>query len=122
MVMCLFTTSAFAQEVRGVETRFVKNGETLYLSASKEDAYNVEFTNRNSITVSVTVELWQAAVEARGYFSAKPEKLVATKEIVLDPGESYIWDLGRNYFFSDGKLYNSIWEVFYVKYKAYKLQ
>lgn len=117
VVMCLFTTSAFAQEVRGVETRFVK--DEVIEKNEDDQLYNVEFTNRNSIPVSVTMELWQ---ESSGTGrDAEPEKLLATKDIVLYPGESYVWEVRKKKHGT--RLRSDSWyDHYYVKYKAYKLQ
>lgn len=124
MIMCLFTTNAFAQEVRGIETRYVKAGatteETCYcyeshsISKNVYDLYNVEFTNYNSIPVSVTLELYESGSES-------PHQ---TKDIILEPKESYVWKIKYK------KSNQGLWDgcdcntkrYYYVKYKAYKLQ
>lgn len=143
MAMGLFATGTFAQEVRGVETRLAEYEGDMYsvyayphgnANDSREfrfsTYYGFELTNKNSISVSVSVEVYRR--------DAKEDKLVATKEIVLASGESYIMKQPKLKKYSDyssptncesyavksdlkgyGKSYA---DYFYVRYKAYKLQ
>lgn len=121
MIMCLFATNAFAQEkVRGIETRLVaydKDGD-------KEDIYGIEFTNRNSISVSITMELWEKGSWNRWRDVYDDDRLSQGKDIVLEPGESYLWKIEKKRS-SDGSLYEergSFNHYYYYKYEAYKLQ
>jgi len=118
-VMSCVSIESFAQEVRGVETRIV-----IYEGPKYDDRYNrwaaFEFTNLNSITVSVDATLYHNEVGVR-----------SKKSFVLQPGESYRWK-HENEILNDGyspykfKVYNdSTWyyeRYYYVEYKAYKLQ
>lgn len=122
MFMSLFTTSVFAQEkVRGIETRLVKTEEivdnNMYL-------YAVEFTNRNSIPVSITMELWRKGSWSSYYERYGEDKIELTKDVVLKPGESYTWKI-RKKKGDDGTLYSGMsmsYTEYYYKYEAYKLQ
>lgn len=143
MAMGLFATETFAQEVRGVETRLAEYEGDMYsvyayphVNANDKREfrfstyYGFELTNKNSIPVSVSVEIYRR--------DEKEDKLVATKEIVLASGESYILKQPKlkkynNYSSpTDSKYYSvksdlegygkSYADYFYVRYKAYKLQ
>lgn len=132
MSMCI--TNVFAQEVRGVETRRADyEGEyyTLYRwgrnydpeDGSSNKYIGFEFTNLNSIPVSVTIEV---------YSKGNPDKMIDTKEIVLKSKESYIHKYPKirkyqgvpdksgdmDYRESKGRAEA---EKYYVTYKAYKL-
>lgn len=118
---------AFAQnEVRGVETKIAKYEGPRYLA--KGDCYlwfGYQFTNLNSIPVSVDVELYG------------DDELISTKSFVLKSKEIYIWKFEHN---SDFEVYysTSSWGdrmeksnpgsnqypkiKYYVRYKAYKLE
>lgn len=117
MIMCLFATNAFAQEkVRGIETKLVMYDEK-DVDSSWDDIYGVEFTNRNSIPVSVDVELWHRRYN-------KEDQLSLSKSFVLEPNESYLWKIWKCKG-SDGSIYecNCYSECYYYyKYEAYKLQ
>lgn len=109
MAMTLFATNMFAQEkVRGVETRLVETEEKgpydTYL-------YAIEFTNRNSIPVSVTMELWRRA--------SYKDIMENTKDIVLMPNESYVWKIHKRVI--DGVLCDDYGNCYFFKYEAYKL-
>lgn len=113
---CLAATDLSAQnEVRGVETRRVIYDGPNYRGMYTE-YYGFEFSNRNSIPVSVSIELWY---NSRGY---EDPKLVTTKDVVLDPGEKYILKQENNSVFRihDNNILNI--NDYYVKYKAYKLE
>lgn len=122
-VMSLISIEAFAQEVRGVETRIV-----IYEGPKYVDRFNrwynrwaaFEFTNLNSITVSVDATLHHTEAGVR-----------SKKSFVLQPGESYRWKhekectaLGANdttfKAYDDRTWYHE--QYYYVEYKAYKLQ
>ena len=125
MTMCLFTINTFAQEVRGVETRYVEDESTRGEKNAEYKDYNVEFTNRNSIPVSVTLELW---INADHYDRQDiPERLIESKDIVLEPNESYVWKIRKRRECSwdnNSKTYvpKSTLKGCHIKYKAYKLQ
>ncbi len=129
VVMSFFSTNAVAQEVRGVETRIViyEGSEYRYNSSYNSTDKNIydrwaafEFTNLNSITVSVDATLHHTKAGVR-----------SKKSFVLQPGESYRWkheneSASIGYYYSTFKVYNdSTWDYenyYYVEYKAYKLQ
>ena len=121
-----------AQEVHGVETKMVctydcnPNGswDGWWISSDYHCPYfGYEFTNLNSIPVSVEVELYEKrSIEfAPGLY--RPENvLLSTKSFVLKSGESYVFKTSEKgictYYncFSSGS-----YSDYYVKYKAYKL-
>ena len=125
-VMSCVSIESFAQEVRGVETRIVIYEGPEY---TLDKIYNrwaaFEFTNLNSITVSVDATLHNTKAGVR-----------SKKSFVLQPGESYRWkheeerilvESSRSYnLYSTFQVYdNSTWggeKYYYVEYKAYKLQ
>ena len=125
-VMSCVSIESFAQEVRGVETRIVIYEGPKY---TLDKIYNrwaaFEFTNLNSITVSVDATLHNTKAGVR-----------SKKRFVLQPGESYRWkheeerilvESSRSYnVYSTFQVYNdSTWsgeKYYYVEYKAYKLQ
>lgn len=152
--MGIFTTCVFAQEVRGIETRrAIYIGEKYELNysynyrsydfGSSVEYYGFEFTNLNSISVSVTIEVYE---------KGNPDKMIDTKEIVLKSQEKYIHkypilrkfihrsdysyktgDCWGNDVFSSSDNDAERWKKanergqynannFYVKYKAFKLQ
>ncbi len=119
-LMCFASLSAFAQEVRGIETRLVEYTGTCYWSDgtvrySNTTMYGFEFHNANSIKVSVDIELHCTCYEF----------VVATKSIVLNPNETYVFKQERNEGFCKRHEVNSCSDVignYYVKYKAFKLQ
>ena len=80
-VMSFVSINAFAQEVRGVETRIVIYEGPTY---DKSSGYNTwaayEFTNLNSIPVCVDATLHNNMAGVR-----------SKKSFVLQPGESYLW-------------------------------
>lgn len=126
-VMSCVSIESFAQEVRGVETRIViyEGSEYRGIYNSDKNIYDrwaaFEFTNLNSITVSVDATLHHTKAGVR-----------SKKSFVLRPGESYRWKHEEestsisNYSNSNFKVYNdSTWRYenyYYVEYKAYKLQ
>lgn len=108
MLMTLFTTNMLAQEkARGIETRVVKIDDYYY---------GVEFANRNTIPVSITMELWCLGNSDDNY----KERLEQTKDIVLQPNEKYVWRI-QVHKEADGRLYKN-YHYHYYKHEAYKLQ
>ena len=125
--ICLTVISTFAQEsleVRGVETRLVctyncnPNG-SWDIWRNGIPWFGYEFTNLNSIPVSVDIELYSK--EYQGSF-----RLSATKTIVLESGESYVFKTspqGIDMYGSDDvtRPWDATHSLYCVKYKAYKL-
>ena len=126
MAMSVFSTNVFAQlqEVRGIETRRVIYEGPSYKVIGLDDHgydnkyYGWEFVNRNSISVSVDIELCVKYTYR--------DEVIKTKSIVLKPGEKYILKFedytvagveNNKYFMGSTTL-----DDYYVKYKAYKLQ
>lgn len=112
ILMCFASTSVFAQEVRGIETRkvsYVKYNQ--YNSA--ETWWGYEFHNANSISVSVDIELY------RRPNINEPERLVYTKTIVLKPDEKYVFKNESDVHF---RIEDDFHNWYFIKYKAYKLQ
>lgn len=122
IIMCLFVTNAIAQEkVRGIETKLVQYD---YDNDYRRDIYGIQFTNLNSISVSVTIELWKRGEYSTYYDRYAEDKIAITKDIVLKPNESYLWKIGKAKS-SDGELqelrcYSC--SHYYYRYEAYKLQ
>lgn len=124
MLMTLFASNMLAQEkVRGIETRLVKTGERY---RDKVDLYAIEFTNRNSIPVSVTMELWKQGTYSSYYERYSEDKIQSSKDIVLKPNETYRWETGLTK--SDESrlrtpsMVDAYPSYYYYKYEAYKLQ
>lgn len=116
MVMCMFSTNAFAQEkVRGIETKLVQYD---YDNDRREGIYGIQFTNYNSISVSIAMELWKKGEEGSYYQRATEDRIYLTKDIILKPNESYIWKINK--YNCDGVLCGA--GYYYYKYEAYKLQ
>ena len=110
-VISFASTEAFAQEVRGVETKVVSNRD------SEGDEYqSFAFTNMNSIAVCVEVELCRHTPKFRAGVLDEDKGVVDRKSFVLQPNETYMWR----------KFYNNMWSArideYYVTYKAFKLQ
>ena len=134
-LLCLTAPGLSAQtEVRGIETRRVvydgpEYGYSYNMSRSKYEKwsteyYGFEFYNRNSIPVSVSIELWCQGYYDGYYWLEKPT-LITTKEAVLDAGEKYIFKPERSDNFREHQdtHMNMIGiNSYYVKYKAYKLE
>lgn len=142
-MMNLFSAHVFAQEVRGVETRrVIYHGELYRLEyctrnrnfvffANSDEYYGFEFVNRNSVSVSVNIEV---------YYNGAEDGTLG-KEIVLKPGEKYILKKPSLPRYIEGSGYSGLWyddttaekwekaenngkavaDQYYVKYKAYKL-
>ena len=104
-----------AQEVHGVESKMVcthncnPNGSWDNWGRSNTPWFSFEFTNMNSIPVSVEVELYDT-------YGSTPQ-LISTKSFVLQKGESYIWKNSEANGVDEYKNH----EYYFVKYKAYKL-
>ena len=136
MAVGLFATNAFAQEVRGVETRRADYaGDEYYTLYCYGRNYNhedgksnlyigFEFKNLNSISVSVTIEVY---LKGNG-----GDKLIDTKDIVLKTHETYIHKFPKikKYQGTPDNAGDNVYraaegrreaEKYYVKYKAYKL-
>lgn len=146
ILMCFASMKMFAQEVRGVETKravyngesyelryrhYGRNGSDVYTFGTSTEYYGFEFTNLNSIAVSVSIEVYN-----------KSGNLIDTKEIVLKSQESYIHKypvIQKYYDYCDKFVCDNDdsdadkWSKcqaegknkaneYYVKYKAYKLQ
>lgn len=136
VVMISVSNLALAQnEVRGVETKLAKYEGPRY--SAEGDCYlwfGFQFTNFNSIPVSVDVELY------RSWNSSCEDKLITTKTFVIEPKETYIWKFEHNddfrvyYSYSSDirRGYDRIEKetirdqhrhyTYYVRYKAYKLE
>ena len=120
MVMCIFSTNAFAQEkVRGIETKLVQYD----YDNNRRGIYGIQFTNYNSISVSITMELWLKGKYSNLYERYAEDKVYLSKDIVLKPNESYLWKIGK-YKNDDGELWEGDYypSYYYYKYEAYKLQ
>ncbi len=134
-LLLFISTMTFAQEVRGIETKRVKddNGN-----------YGWELYNKNSISVSVDIELWYKGHSYternhNGFITLEYQedtKIVETKSIVLKAGEQYVFKpvyfrkngdsnqwavsisdsyIGNRYRYTDAV------ENYYIKYQAHKL-
>ena len=109
-VMSFVSIEAFAQEVRGVETKTITNTDS-----DGAEYSSFAFTNMNSITVCVDAEL-NRHTEKRDpwnqYKITENKGVVDRKSFTLRPGETYVWRKFYDYSISD----------YYVTYKAFKLQ
>ena len=130
-MLSMFATSAFAQEVRGVETRRVTYQGPPYTcySSTYYTYYGFEFHNLNSIKVSVDIELYQKGSWNNLREQKNPDNLIDTKSIVLNPDETYVYKRESDKSFhkadnDDGVSCGNNINItsFYVTYKAYKLQ
>lgn len=124
VVMISVSNLACAQnEVRGVETKIAKYEGLRYSSQVGGNLwFGYQFTNMNSIPVSVDAELYG------------DNKLISTKSFVLKSKEIYIWKFENNSHFKvyTYSLSRSTVErrnpgdrdskSYYVRYKAYKLE
>ena len=122
MMLSMIAIDAMAQQVRGIETkRVVYNGVKYSYdyrnSEYSDEYYGWEFTNRNSIPVSVSIIL-----KGKGN---PDDYIVTTKEIVLNSKESYIFKPDPLVSSGDFRVHNwgsgSISD-YYVVYEAYKLE
>lgn len=128
----MFAANVNAQEVHGVESKMVctydcnPNGK--WDNWRNGGGYHYypwfayEFTNLNSIPVSVEVELYYDK-EVKSS-TEKNFVLVSTKSFVLKSGESYIFktsEKGIDYYDNNDYSIKHNHNAYYVKYKAYKL-
>lgn len=122
MMICFASSTIFAQEVRGVESKLVVYDGPKYRDSYTE-YYGYSFLNMNSIPVSVDVELYEQIDDGT-------TTLISTKSFVLQANESYIWKHEDNNAFRVHSRYSSTVPhyyrgnrelKYYVKYKAYKL-
>lgn len=129
----LLAANVNAQEVHGVESKMVctydcnPNGSWEswrdYRDAKHYPWFGYEFTNLNSIPVSVEVELYHE--EKISDYKAAEFRVIATKSFVLQSGESYVFkteEKGICTYDASGYDYYSKHSCYYIKYKAYKLQ
>ena len=121
VVMISVSNLAFAQnEVRGVETKLAKYDGPRYSLW-----FGFQFTNLNSIPVSVDAELYYHFIDVN---YDRVDRLEAIKTFVLEPKETYIWKFENNDDFQVGKSETLTWSSargpygYYVRYKAYKLE
>lgn len=123
VVVFFATANVMAQEVHGVESKMVCTSNCNPDGSWERwenhfPRFGYEFTNRNSIPVSVEVELYEEKdVKFDGPYSRKEFVLVSTKSFVLESNESYIFKTSE-----DGIADYVRNKEYYVKYKAYKLQ
>ena len=119
----LLAANVNAQEVHGVESKMVctydcnPNGSWDFwydYRETKRPWFAYEFTNLNSIPVSVEVELYYE--EKISDYKAPEFKVSATKSFVLQSGESYVFKTAEK-----GITTYNYHSKYYVKYKAYKL-
>lgn len=130
VLMCFASMSLFSQEVRGIESRrVIYEGGKEYVRYRSYTGYNTysteyygwEFKNCNSCGVSVDISLFTQATEEYG--RAIPAKVLATKSIVLQAGETYVYKpeieatQTKYWYYSGPKI-----DQLYVEYKAFKLQ
>lgn len=112
-VLLCTTVNVLAQEVHGVETKMVctydcnPNGSWSEWNW-KYPWFGYQFTNLNSIPVSVEAELY--------YRDTYGNELISTKYFVLESGESYVFK-----YMEQGISTYQNHTKYYVKYKAYKL-
>ena len=146
LTVLLYTTvNVLAQEVHGVESKMVctydcnPNGTWANWGSNLDENrgeghfpwFAYEFTNLNSISVSVEVELYHQVLKHKEYTYNSDKDLyeyeiVATKSFVLKSGESYVFKTSENGIdFYKFNPYNNTptknHKSYYVKYKAYKL-
>lgn len=136
--MSLFASNVFAQEVRGVSTRrVIYESDNQYTSDNGGYSgryYGWEITNNNSITISIDLSLYKQGYEVMGYgrTTSVPPSIIQTKSIILKSGESYIFKNENNcamrvdkkcpYIEGFENAVRLTIDMFYVEYKAYKLQ
>lgn len=124
VLICFASMNMFAQEVRGIETRRVIYDGPEYYSANSgkysTKYYGWEFSNRNSITVSVDISLWVQAI-SNGY-TTQPASTVKTQSIILKPGETYVFKREEHCSTKVDRSCDFPISSYYIEYKAYKLQ
>ncbi len=148
-VMSFISIEAFAQEVRGVETKVSIYYGPQYKGGRTWAAY--AFTNANTFPVFVDAELYRSKasdsfmynrVVSTAYAGTIIDQsfpmLISTKSFVLNPGETYLWkheqeydplplnderyEYYEHYCFRSGSESWGNADKYFVKYKAYKLQ
>lgn len=137
-VMSFISIEAFAQEVRGVETKVSIYDGSKYDGGYTWAAY--AFTNANTFPVFVDAELYRSKSSDRWMYRQAVSnaglthiidqsfpKLISTKSFVLNPGETYLWKHeqeydGERYCFQSGSESWGNADNYFVKYKAYKMQ
>jgi hypothetical protein len=136
-VVLFATTNVMAQEVHGVESKMVctyncnPDGSWEQWKLGREDMnpwFGYQFTNLNSIPVSVEVELYKKQkIRVSSNSSEHKDEfiLVATKSFVLKSNESYVFKTEERGIDCYQCINAYSWighDYYYVKYKAYKLQ
>lgn len=128
-LVVLFAINVVAQEVHGVESKMVctyhcnpDGSWSSWSSCRRCDSsspwFAYEFTNMNSIPVSVEVKLYRKESGPLGDVF----KCCATKSFVLKSGESYIYKTEeRGIAEYSGFAGVHSYKDYYVEYKAYKL-
>ena len=142
-VMSFISIEAFAQEVRGVETKVSIYYGPQYNGGRTWAAY--AFTNANTFPVFVDAELYRsksgdhytyyvvAGASVSHVIDRSFPMLISTKSFVLNPGETYLWKheqeydpspirQGEYYSFQSGSESWGNADKYFVKYKAYKMQ
>lgn len=123
----LFAANVNAQEVHGVESKMVctcncnPNGSWdswRDYGSTMEPWFGYEFTNLNSIPVSVEVELFHKDKISDYKYEYR---VIATKSFVLQSGESYVFKTRNNGIDEYRRANDSYGGGYYVKYKAYRL-
>ena len=118
----LLAANVNAQEVHGVESKMVCTADCnpdgswkrwYNYRVEKYPWFGYEFTNLNSIPVSVEVELYH---KEKGGYGKEEFVVTATKSFVLKSGESYVFKK-----YEEGISTYEYHCEYYVKYKAYKL-
>lgn len=130
-VLLAVNVNVNAQEVHGVESKMVctydcnPNGswDSWYdYRTEKIPWFAYEFTNLNSIPVSVEVELYHE--EKISDYKAAEFRVIATKSFVLQSGESYVFKTEEKGICTYSISFNNYYSKhssYYIKYKAYKL-
>ena len=97
-------------EVFGVETRWANMG------SGNQNAWGFEFRNMNNFRVTVVAELVQ---RSSGYGNLPPEEVTNTKNLVLEPGEEFVWELGFSNFspIHGAEAYG---RQFFVRFRAFR--
>lgn len=126
LAISLFASSAFAQEVRGCTTRRVIYEGPEYTNPYSDKPstryYGWEITNHNSFKISVDITLF--AQGGDGGLRTNEAVPVKIQSIILKPGESYIFKREEHCCTKvdhEPCQINSSITIYYVEYKAYKL-
>ncbi len=139
-VVLFATVNVKSQEVHGIESKIVCTydcnpngswaswGEFRYIDHEHEPYFSYEFTNMNSIPVSVEVELYHYEFIKEVRYTRKYDYVLkGTKSFVLQSGESYVWKNGNERGVAQHNppitsRHDDGHKDYYVVYKAYKLQ